>query len=280
MREVNCSQIAKTVAELCVKANMDLPKDVCEAFKRAMKDETSATGREIFRILLENADIARKEQIAYCQDTGFAVVFVEMGQDVHITGGFLEDAINEGVRKGYKDGYLRKSVVADPLDRRNTGDNTPAVVHVKIVPGDAFHITIGPKGFGSENMSKIKMLEPTMGPEGVKEFVVQVVKEAGGNPCPPVIVGIGLGGTFEKAALLAKQALLRDIGKYSEKPHIAKLEKELLELVNKTNVGPQGLGGKYTALAVHIETYPTHIAGLPVAVNICCHASRHASASL
>jgi fumarate hydratase subunit alpha len=252
MREVNCSQIAKTVAELCVKANMDLPKDVCEAFKRAMKDETSATGREIFRILLENADIARKEQIAYCQDTGFAVVFVEMGQDVHITGGFLEDAINEGVRKGYKDGYLRKSVVADPLDRRNTGDNTPAVVHVKIVPGDAFHITIGPKGFGSENMSKIKMLEPTMGPEGVKEFVVQVVKEA----------------------------LLRDIGKYSEKPHIAKLEKELLELVNKTNVGPQGLGGKYTALAVHIETYPTHIAGLPVAVNICCHASRHASASL
>jgi fumarate hydratase subunit alpha len=225
--------------------------------------------------LLKNADIARSEDVPMCQDTGFAVVFVELGQDVHIEGGALEDAINEGVRRGYTEGYLRKSIVGHPLERVNTGDNTPAVIHLKLVPGNKMKITVAPKGGGSENMSGIKMLKPAEGVEGVKKFVLDTVKAAGPNPCPPIIVGVGIGGTFEKCALLAKEALLRPVGTPSHRPEIARLERELLDEINSTGIGPQGLGGRFTALAVHIEIYPVHIASLPVAVNINCHASRH-----
>mgnify|MGYP000864552413 FL=1 len=260
---------------MCQEANFNLGNDVMEAFKKFQETETSLTGKEILQILIKNAEIAQEEQAPMCQDTGFAVVFVELGQDVRIEGGNLEDAINEGVRQGYVEGYLRKSIVGHPLERKNTGDNTPAVIHTKIVPGDKLRIIVAPKGGGSENMSAIKMLRPADGVEGVKKFVVDTVKAAGPNPCPPVVVGVGIGGTFEKAALLAKEALLREIGSKSKYPDIAKLEEELLEEINKTGIGPQGLGGRTTALAVHIEIFAAHIASLPVAVNLNCHAARH-----
>ncbi|WP_092483252.1 fumarate hydratase [Desulfoscipio geothermicus] len=275
MKTIDVGRITQAVAKLCKDANYYLGEDVIEAFNNAYEQELSLTGKEIIEQLIKNADIARAEDVPMCQDTGFAVVFVELGQDVHIVGGSLEDAINEGVRQGYTEGYLRKSIVGHPLERVNTGDNTPAVIHLKLVPGDQLKITVAPKGGGSENMSAIKMLKPAEGVDGVKKFVLDTVKEAGPNPCPPIIVGVGIGGTFEKAALLAKEALLRPVGVPSHKPEIAELEKELLKKVNNLGIGPQGLGGRITALAVHVNIYPAHIASLPVAVNINCHASRH-----
>ncbi len=252
-------------------------EDVLAAFEKGLKEEVSPTGKDIFRQLIENARIAREESVPMCQDTGFAVIFLDIGQDVHITGGDLYAAINEGVRKGYREGYLRKSILGHPLERKNTGDNTPAVIHCRIVPGDKLKITVAPKGGGSENMSGLKMLKPAEGIAGVKKFVVEQVSLAGANPCPPVIVGVGLGGTFEKAALLAKEALLRPVGQKSTLPEIARLEEELLTEINRLGIGPQGLGGRITALAVHIEMYAVHMASLPVAVNINCHAARHKS---
>lgn len=250
-------------------------KDVIDAFKKSSESEVSQSGKEILNILIENAGIASKEFIPMCQDTGVAVVFLEIGQDVHFINGDLYEAINEGVRKGYTEGFLRKSVVGDPLERVNTGDNTPAVIHTKIVPGDTVKITIAPKGGGSENMSTLKMLKPAEGVEGVKSFVLETIKNAGPNPCPPIIVGIGIGGTMEKCALLAKEALLRPVGTANPIEHVAALEQELLVKINKLGIGPSGLGGKTTALAVHIEVFASHIASLPVAVNINCHAARH-----
>lgn len=249
-------------------------RDMLDSFQKAYEDEISLTGKEIFHQLLKNAEIARLESVPMCQDTGFAVVFAELGQDVRIIGNFY-DAINEGVRKGYTEGYLRKSIVGHPLNRENTGDNTPAVVHTKIVPGENLRIVVAPKGGGSENMSAIKMLKPAEGAEGVKRFVLETVKAAGPNPCPPIVVGVGIGGTFEKAALLSKEALLRNLGGKNKLPDIARLEEELLAEINKLGIGPQGLGGRITALAVHVEIYAAHIASLPVAVNINCHAARH-----
>ncbi|WP_027363705.1 fumarate hydratase [Desulfotruncus alcoholivorax] len=275
MKTINVEEITNATAKLCMEANFFLGQDMIDAFKNAYEKELSLTGKEIIEQLIKNAEIARTEEVPMCQDTGFAVVFVELGQEVHIVGGPLEDAINEGVRRGYAEGYLRKSIVGHPLERVNTGDNTPAVLHLKLVPGDNLKITVAPKGGGSENMSAIKMLKPAEGVEGVKKFVLDTVKAAGPNPCPPIVVGVGIGGTFEKCALLAKEALLRSVGIPNPRPEIASLEKELLEEINKTGIGPQGLGGRYTALAVHIEIYPAHIASLPVAVNINCHASRH-----
>jgi len=275
MREINASAITDAVAELCMAANYDLGEDVYQALKAGASDEESPVGREVFAQLIENADIAREEQVPMCQDTGFAVVFIELGQDVHITGGLLTDAINTGVARGCTEGYLRKSIVGHPLDRKNTGDNTPAVVHTEIVPGDKLKITVAPKGGGSENMSGLGMLKPSDGVEGVKRFVVETVKAAGPNPCPPIIVGVGIGGTMEKAAILAKKALLRRVGEHNPNPSDAALEDELLRLVNDTGIGPAGLGGRITALAVNVETHPCHIASLPVAVNIQCHAARH-----
>ena len=254
--------------------------DMLEGFQKAYDQEISLTGKEILQILMKNAEIARDEQVPMCQDTGYAVVFVELGQDVRIEGGDFYEAIHEGVRKGYTEGYLRKSVVSHPLERKNTGDNTPAVIHTKIVPGENLHIIIAPKGGGSENMSAIKMLKPADGLEGVKKFVIDTVKAAGPNPCPPMVVGVGIGGTFEKAAQLSKEALLRELGEKSKLPDIAKLEEELLEEVNKLGIGPQGLGGKTTALGLSIEIYAAHIASLPVAVNINCHAARHKEVTL
>jgi len=251
-----------------------------EALKKAYDSELSLTGKEIIQQLMENAKIASSEKVPMCQDTGYAVVFVELGQDVHIEGGLLEDAINEGVRRGYTEGFLRKSIVGHPLERVNTGDNTPAVIHIKLVPGEQIKIIVAPKGGGSENMSAIKMLKPSEGVEGVKKFILDTVRAAGPNPCPPIIVGVGIGGTMEKAALIAKEALLRPAGTPNPRPEIAKLESEFLNDVNALGIGPQGLGGIYTALAVHIEIYPAHIASLPVAVNINCHASRHREAIL
>ncbi|MBF7083347.1 fumarate hydratase [Desulfallas sp. Bu1-1] len=275
MKTIHKEEIARAVAKLCKQANYYLGQDMTDALQKAYDQELSLTGKEIIQQLLKNADIARSEEVPMCQDTGFAVVFVELGQDVHIEGGALEDAINEGVRRGYTEGYLRKSIVGHPLERVNTGDNTPAVIHLKLVPGNKMKITVAPKGGGSENMSGIKMLKPAEGVEGVKKFVLDTVKAAGPNPCPPIIVGVGIGGTFEKCALLAKEALLRPVGTPSHRPEIARLERELLDEINSTGIGPQGLGGRFTALAVHIEIYPVHIASLPVAVNINCHASRH-----
>nr|WP_321163845.1 fumarate hydratase [Desulfotruncus alcoholivorax] len=275
IKTINVEEITNATAKLCMEANFFLGQDMIDAFKNAYEKELSLTGKEIIEQLIKNAEIARTEEVPMCQDTGFAVVFVELGQEVHIVGGPLEDAINEGVRRGYAEGYLRKSIVGHPLERVNTGDNTPAVLHLKLVPGDNLKITVAPKGGGSENMSAIKMLKPAEGVEGVKKFVLDTVKAAGPNPCPPIVVGVGIGGTFEKCALLAKEALLRSVGIPNPRPEIASLEKELLEEINKTGIGPQGLGGRYTALAVHIEIYPAHIASLPVAVNINCHASRH-----
>ncbi|OAT81382.1 fumarate hydratase [Desulfotomaculum copahuensis] len=278
MRNIPASEITGTVAGLCQQANYQLGEDVLTAIKNAGEQEISLTGRDILQQLLKNAEIAREESVPMCQDTGFAVVFLELGQEVHVTGGDLYEAVNEGVRRGYVEGYLRKSIVGDPLNRKNTGDNTPAVIHTRIVPGDKLRIVVAPKGGGSENMSAIKMLKPAEGVAGVKNFVLETVKAAGPNPCPPVVVGVGIGGTFEKAALLAKESLLRPVGRPSPDPVLAALENELLEAVNATGIGPQGLGGLTTALAVHIETYPCHIASLPVAVNLNCHASRHKEA--
>ncbi|MCM0649437.1 fumarate hydratase [Clostridium swellfunianum] len=280
MREINVSEIISAVRKLCIDANYFLSDDIKQKLEEAYKEEDWAIAKDILEKILTNAGIAKNERMPMCQDTGMTVVFVELGQEVHITGGNLEEAINEGVRQGYADGYLRKSVVKDPLNRVNTGDNTPAVVHYEIVPGDKIKITVSPKGFGSENMSKLKMLKPADGIEGVKNFVLQTVKEAGPNPCPPIIVGVGIGGTFEKSAFIAKKSLLRPTTQRNSDPFYAELENELLEKINALGIGPQGFGGKSTALCVNIEVYPTHIAGLPVAVNISCHATRHAEIEL
>ena len=260
---------------MCIEANHYLTPDMEAALKRAGDQEESPLGKQVLSQLRENLKIADEETIPICQDTGMAVVFVEMGQDVHVTGSSLSDAINEGVRKGYTEGYLRKSVVNDPIERINTRDNTPAVIHYDIVPGDGFKLTLAPKGFGSENMSRIFMLKPAEGIEGVKNAVLTAVGDAGPNACPPMVVGVGIGGTFEKAALLSKKALLREAGSHSDIPYVRDLEVELLDRINKSGIGPGGLGGRMTALAVNVLTYPTHIAGLPVAVNICCHVNRH-----
>ena len=274
MREVNAQQITEVVAKLCIDANCHLSADIKNRLDEMCAQESWPQAKEILGRIIENYGIADRENVPVCQDTGVACVFLKIGQDVHIQGD-LTDAVNEGVRRGYGEGYLRKSVVRDPLDRVNTGDNTPAMLYTELVPGDKIEITVAPKGFGSENMSQIKMLRPSDGVEGVKEFVLKVVVEAGPNPCPPIVVGVGIGGTFDKAAYMAKKALLRSVDVPNEKPLYAELEKELLEKINALGIGPQGFGGKTTALAVNIETCPTHIAGLPVAVNINCHVTRH-----
>ena len=275
IREIDVSVIKKSVSDLCIQANCYLGDDVISKFKDIVRNEKTPVGREIIEQLMENAEIAKNEEIPMCQDTGFAVVFIEIGQEVHLVGGGLDNAVNEGVSEGYTLGFLRKSMVRDPLNRINTGNNTPAVIHCSIVPGDKIKITVAPKGGGSENMSSLKMLKPAEGEEGVKSFIIETVKNAGSNPCPPIVVGVGIGGTMEKAALLAKQALTRNLGVNSIDQDTARLEQELLEFINKLGIGPQGFGGVNTALAVHIEKYPTHIASLPVAVNIGCHAYRH-----
>ncbi len=276
MKTIHTDEIVAEVERLCMEANYFLGDDMVGAFKRAREVEESPLGKDIFGRLMENAAIARTEQVPMCQDTGMAVIFVELGQDVHIAGAGLTDAINQGVRQGYSKGYLRKSIVKDPtLNRVNTGDNTPAVIHYNIVPGSDLKITIAPKGFGSENMGGVKMCKPSEGLEGVIDFVVDTVDKACSNPCPPIIVGVGVGGDMEKAAILAKQALLRNVGDRNPDPEWRQVEDTILEKVNKLGIGPQGFGGVQTALAVHIETYPTHIAGMPVAVNINCHAARH-----
>ncbi len=275
MRNIQAEEIIRTVRDMCIEANHFLTPDMKQVLAEAGEKECSELGRRILSQLEENLDIAGKEMIPICQDTGMAVFFVELGQEVHIEGGSLTEAINEGVRRGYTEGYLRKSVVSDPLLRVNTGDNTPAVIHFEPVPGDRLRLTIAPKGFGSENMSRIFMLKPAEGAEGVKNAVLTAVRDAGPNACPPMVVGVGIGGTFEKCALLAKKALTRPVNTRSELPHIREMEQELLERINRSGIGPGGLGGSTTALAVNIETYPTHIAGLPVAVNICCHVNRH-----
>ncbi len=275
MRELDVGMITDAVARACVEINYTLSPDMAAAIRDAKEREQNATGKEILNMLDENMETARAEQIPICQDTGMAVVFLEIGQDVHLTGGSLNDAVNEGVRRGYTEGFLRKSVVGDPLERINTGDNTPAVIHTEIVDGDRVTVTVTAKGFGSENTSRIFMLKPADGEEGVKNAVITAVKDAGANACPPMVIGVGVGGNFEKCAILAKRALTRTVGTFSPLPHIAAMEHELLEKINGSNIGPAGLGGNSTALAVQIETYPTHIAGLPVAVNICCHVNRH-----
>lgn len=280
MREISSESITEALAEMSIEANHYLSPDMEKALSEAEAAEISPLGRQVLAQLEENLKIAAADTIPICQDTGMAVVFVEMGQEVHITGGSLEDAINEGVRKGYSEGFLRKSVVGDPLERVNTGDNTPAVIHYDIVPGDGFKLTLAPKGFGSENMSRIFMLKPAEGIEGVKNAVITAVNDAGPNACPPMVVGVGIGGTFEKAAIMAKKALLRPAGEHSDIPYVKEMEEELLERINKTGIGPGGLGGRMTALAVNVLTYPTHIAGLPVAVNICCHVNRHSVRTL
>lgn len=275
IRTVKIEEITKNVKEMCIEANHVLSSDMERVFLKAVDEETSPLGRQVLCQLKENLKIAGEDMIPICQDTGMAVIFVKIGQDVHIEGGNLTDAINQGVREGYAEGYLRKSVV-EPVERVNTKDNTPAVIHYEVVSGDQIDITVAPKGFGSENMSRIFMLKPADGLEGIKDSILTAVKEAGPNACPPMVVGVGIGGTFEKCAQLAKQALTRDIEKRSSIPYVKDLESEMLEKINKLGIGPGGLGGRITALAVNIETYPTHIAGLPVAVNICCHVNRHA----
>jgi fumarate hydratase subunit alpha len=276
MREISVSQITEQIADMCVEANYHLADDMKSTICAAADAEKSPLGRNIFSQLKENLRIAADEKIPICQDTGMAVIFMEIGQDVHFFGGDLEEAVNEGVRRGYSEGYLRKSVVRDPIERENTGDNTPAVIHYQIVPGEKVRITVAPKGFGSENMSRIFMLKPADGEEGVKDAIFRAVSDAGPNSCPPVVVGVGIGGDFEKCALLAKKALTRPVDRHSEIKYVRDMEAELMERINKTGIGPCGLGGTVTALAVNIETYPTHIAGLPVAVNMCCHVNRHA----
>ncbi|MCI6638190.1 MAG: fumarate hydratase [Bilifractor sp.] len=276
MRNIDVRKVTEAVKDMCISVNYELSDDMKECMKSSVDKEQSPLGKKILNQLQENLKIAKEDQIPICQDTGMAVVFVDIGQDVHFEGGILEDAINEGVRQGYTEGYLRKSVVRDPLDRVNTKDNTPAVIYYNIVPGDQVKLTVTTKGFGSENMSKIVMLKPAQGADGVKDAIVQTVKEAGPNACPPVFVGVGIGGTFEKAALMAKQALTRPAGQHSEIPYVKDMEIELLERINRLGIGPGGLGGKVTCLGVNINTYPTHIAGLPLAVNMCCHVNRHA----
>lgn len=276
MRDVDVNEVASKVRDLCIETNYNLSPDMKECLNKAEKNEMSPLGKNILGKLKENLRIAAEDNIPICQDTGMAVIFVDIGQDVHFVNGNLTDAINEGVRRGYNEGYLRKSVVADPLKRVNTGDNTPAIIHYDIVDGDKVRITVAPKGFGSENKSRLFMLTPADGEDGVKRAVLQAVKEAGPNACPPMVVGVGLGGNFEKCACLAKRALTLKADEHSKEPDTASLEKELLDMINKTGIGPAGLGGTTTALAVHILSYPTHIAGLPVAVNICCHVNRHA----
>ncbi len=275
MREIDVSKITEVLRDMCIEANHELAPDMKKALADAAQTEKSPLGKQILGQLEENLQIAKADMIPICQDTGMAVVFLEVGQDVHLVGGDLTDAVNEGVRRGYVEGFLRKSVVRDPLDRVNTGDNTPAVIHTSIVPGDRLTITIAPKGFGSENMSRVFMLKPAEGIEGVKNAILTAVRDAGPNACPPMVVGVGIGGTFEKCAIMAKQALTRSADSYSEIPYVAELEKEMLETINKSGIGPGGLGGTTTAFKVNINTYPTHIAGLPVAVNICCHVNRH-----
>lgn len=280
MREVNVNEIIQNIKEMCIEANHFLSKDMKEVYDEAANTEESPLGRQILNQLQDNLKIAGEDMIPICQDTGMAVVFVKIGQDVHFTGGTLTDAVNEGVRQGYVDGYLRKSVVKDPIYRENTKDNTPAVIHYDIVPGDSVEITVAPKGFGSENMSRVFMLKPADGIEGVKDAILTAVKDAGPNACPPMVVGVGIGGTFEKCAFLAKKALTRNLKEKPEKEYVRALEAEMLEKINKLGIGPGGLGGTKTALAVNVETYPTHIAGLPVAVNICCHVNRHVTRTI
>jgi fumarate hydratase subunit alpha len=281
MKEISVEQIAETVKKLCIEAACNLTEDVEQLLKKGLEKEESEFGRYVLEQILDNVKLSRQETTAMCQDTGLAVIFAEIGQDVHIVGGSFADALNEGVRRGYEEGFLRKSAVDDPLFiRKNTGDNTPAIIHTEIVPGDKLKIMVVPKGAGSENMGALKMLKPSDGVQGVKDFVLKTVTEAGGNPCPPIIVGVGIGGTMEKATILAKKALTRKAGEPHPDPHYRALEEELLEKINRSGIGPQGLGGRVTALAVHIEAYPTHIATLPVAVNLNCHAARHAEAIL
>lgn len=275
MRDLNTEQITNAIREMCMEANYKLASDMEQALIKARETEESPVGQRVLGQLQENLEIAQNEQIPICQDTGMAVIFLEIGQDVHLTGGDLEEAVNEGVRRGYSEGYLRKSVVSDPILRENTKDNTPAVIHCKIVPGEKVKITVAPKGFGSENMSRIFMRKPAEGIDGVKDSILTAVKDAGPNACPPLIVGVGIGGTFEKAAIMAKQSLLRPLESESDIPWVRELEREMLQKINATGIGPAGLGGRNTALAVKVTTYPTHIAGLPVAVNICCHVNRH-----
>lgn len=280
MRELHTDLIIKNIKEMCVEANLELADDVSSRIICAAQNEETELGKKVLSQLVENMEIAKTEQIPICQDTGMAVVFIEIGQDVHIVGMDLTEAINEGVRRGYVDGYLRKSVVGDPLLRVNTKDNTPAIIHTSIVPGENIKITIAPKGFGSENMSRVYMLKPADGEEGVKNAVLDAVKLAGPNACPPIVVGVGIGGTFEKCAWLAKKALTRNLNEKSPLPHISAMEEELLNKINELNIGPGGLGGKTTALGVNIETFATHIAGLPVAINICCHVNRHVTRTI
>lgn len=275
VRTIEVGVLTQNIKEMCIEANHFLSKDMEKIFKESVKKEESPLGKQILNQLQENLEIAGNEMIPICQDTGMAVIFLEVGQDVHFEGGSVEDAVNEGVRQGYTEGFLRKSVVKDPLIRENTKDNTPAIIHYSIVPGDQVKITVAPKGFGSENMSKIFMLKPADGIEGVKEAILSAVREAGPNACPPMVIGVGIGGTFEKCAILAKQALTREAGSHSEIPYVREMEEELLEKINGLGIGPGGLGGRITAMAININTYPTHIAGLPVAVNICCHVNRH-----
>lgn len=280
MREIHVDNIIKTVSELCIEANYFIPEDVEAKISEYYKSEAWPIAKDILNTIMKNSNIAKNESIPICQDTGMACVFVKIGQNIHIVGGLIEDAINEGVRQGYEKGYLRKSVVEDPLERINTKDNTPAIIYYEFVKGDKIDIVLAPKGFGSENMSQIKMLKPSDGVEGVKEFVLKVVKDAGSNPCPPIVVGVGIGGTFDKAAYLSKKALIRPLNENNNQEFYKVLEEDLLEKINSLGIGPQGFGGRTTALKVNIETFPTHIAGLPVAVNINCHATRHASAQI
>lgn len=280
MRELNVKEITNALREMAISINHQLSPDMCELLNNSDKKEESPLGKQILGQLKQNMQIAKEEMIPICQDTGMAVVFAEIGQDVHLVGGNVEDAINEGIRQGYVDGFLRKSVVADPIERVNTKDNTPAVIHYSIVAGDKVKLTLSPKGFGSENMSKVYMLKPAQGIEGVKDAVLTAVKEAGPNACPPIVVGVGIGGTFEKCAILAKKALTRNALSHNPIPYVKELEIELLEKINNLGIGPAGLGGRITALAVNVETYPTHIAGLPVGINICCHVNRHISREL
>ncbi len=277
MREIDVKEITAAVKDMCIEVNHVLSPDMKTVFESAVKSEENELGRKILGQLTENMEIAAEDMIPICQDTGMAVIFLEIGQDVHLTGGRLVDAVNEGVREGYTEGYLRKSVVSDPIIRKNTGDNTPAVIHTSVVDGSEVKITLAPKGFGSENMSRVFMLKPADGIEGVRNAVLTAVKDAGPNACPPMVVGVGIGGTFEKCALMAKQALTRPVGSHSDIPYVKDLEEELLERINSLGIGPGGLGGTTTAFAVNVLTYPTHIAGLPVGVNICCHVNRHIS---
>lgn len=281
MREITCSTITDAIKKMCIEAATILPQDVEKALSQKHDEEDSALAQKTLQVLMDNAKLAQEKQMPICQDTGMAFVYVTMGQEVHITGGSLNEAIQEGVRQGYTEGYLRKSVVKDPLfERTNTKDNTPAIIYYDIVEGDTFHITLAPKGFGSENMSQIKMLKPSDGLQGIKDFVMKVVNDAGPNACPPMVIGVGIGGSFDKVAMLAKKAMIREIGSHHSDQRYASLEDELLQMINETGIGPAGYGGKTTALSLNIETSPTHIAGMPVAVSICCHVSRHKEVSL